>query len=371
MNIPQLFRDPGVARALLGRIAARRCGRVNIMEFCGSHTVAIFRSGIRGLLPERVRLLSGPGCPVCVTSAADLDKAMALAALPNVTLATYGDMMRVPGSGGSLFHAQARGADIRMVYSPLDALELARRQPDREVVLFAIGFETTAPATAAVLLEAAAGRVRNFSVCSVMKLTTPGAGALLALGEQRIDGIIGPGHVSAIIGTAPWRFLPERHRIPVAISGFEPLDILQSIDTLLGMIESASPAVVNCYTRSVKENGNAKAWSFVERAFKTATSTWRGFGEIPASGLRIRPEYAAWDAEARFPLRVETAQEHPACRCGDVLRGMLEPPDCSMFGSACTPAQPLGPCMVSAEGICAAFYAYRDARASEARSDRQ
>jgi hydrogenase expression/formation protein HypD len=363
-EFPQLFRDPAAARALLARISQREGGRANIMEFCGGHTVAIFRSGIRGLLPARVRLLSGPGCPVCVTSAADLDKAMALAALPRVTLATYGDMMRVPGSHGSLYHAKAGGADVRVVYSPLDALELAARLPDREVVFFAIGFETTAPATAAVLERAAAERRGNFSVCSVMKLTTPGARALLELGELRIDGVIGPGHVSAVIGAAPWRFLPGRHGIPVAVSGFEPLDILQAVDALLEMIDAGAPAVVNCYTRSVQEHGNRKAWSIVERVLEPADAAWRGFGVIPASGLRIRDAYAAWDAERRFAPRVENAEEHPTCRCGDVLRGVLEPPDCPVFGLVCTPEHPLGPCMVSAEGTCAAHYAYRDAAGS-------
>jgi hydrogenase expression/formation protein HypD len=358
------FRDPELARSIARRIGERRLAApVNIMEFCGGHTVAIFRSGIRSILPEQVRMLSGPGCPVCVTSNADLDKAMALARLPNVILATYGDMMKVPGSSESLFQVKAAGCRVEVVYSPLDALSLAMKNPDCEVVFFGIGFETTAPATAAVIVQARERRARNFSVCSVMKLTIPGAMALLSLGEVSIDGIVGPGHVSTVIGSDAWRFLPERHGIPVAISGFEPVDILSSIDEVLRMIETGEPRVVNAYTRSVKAEGNRKARALVDEVFETAPAAWRGFGVIPESGLAVRDAFGEFDAERRFTLEIDAAEEHPACRCGDVLRGAIEPVSCSVFATACTPDNPLGPCMVSSEGTCAAYYHFQAGRA--------
>ncbi|MDX9759196.1 MAG: hydrogenase formation protein HypD [Bacteroidota bacterium] len=359
MNLLSSFRDSARARPIIERIHRRKTGPVTIMEFCGGHTVAIFRSGMREVLPSRVRMLSGPGCPVCVTSNADLDRAIALARTPGVILASYGDMLRVPGSHLSLMQARAQGCHVEIVYSTLDALALAEQHPDKDVVFFAIGFETTAPAAAAAVLQARARGLKNFSLCSVMKLTIPGARALLGMGDVNVDAVIGPGHVSSIIGADPWRFLPDEHGIPVAISGFEPLDLLAATDALLGMIETGSPDLVNTYRRIVKPEGNRKAWGLVQEVFAPRTTVWRGFGEIPDSGLVLREEYAEFDAERRFSIVVDDATEHPACRCGEVLRGVITPPDCAVFATACTPEHPLGPCMVSSEGSCAAYFQYQ------------
>jgi hydrogenase expression/formation protein HypD len=359
MSVLPQFRDSARARAIIERIRERDTGDIAIMEFCGGHTVAIFRSGIRSVMPPQVRMLSGPGCPVCVTSNADLDRAVALAKTPGVILTTYGDMLKVPGSRESLMQVRAQGYQVEIVYSTLDALKLAAAHPDREIVFFAIGFETTAPAAAAAVLQAQAKDIRNFSICSVMKLTIPGAKALLAMGEVKVDGVIGPGHVSSIIGSDAWRFLPEEYGIPVAISGFEPLDLLAGTDAIMHMHETKRPALVNTYSRVVKPEGNRKAWGAVEQVFTLAEASWRGFGSIPESGLLLREEFAAFDADRRFDVKVEESAEHPACRCGEVLRGVLTPPECSVFGSACTPESPLGPCMVSSEGSCAAYYHYQ------------
>jgi hydrogenase expression/formation protein HypD len=352
------FRDSLSARQMIDSIHADSRTPLNIMEFCGGHTVAVFRSGIRSVLPSRIRMLSGPGCPVCVTSNADLDKALALAYRPDVILATYGDMLKVPGSRESLRQARANGCAVELVYSPLDALTLAQMHPDRQIVFFAIGFETTAPPTAACVITARERGLKNFSVCSVMKLTIPGAQALLSMGEVKVDGIIGPGHVSSIIGMSPWSFLPDRFGIPVAISGFEPLDLLASISSIVRMHEKGEARLENLYSRVVKTEGNTKAWSIVRQVFGFSPATWRGFGEIPGSGLTFRPEFEEFDAEHRFELKYESTIENPFCRCGEVLRGIIEPPECEMFGSSCTPESPMGPCMVSGEGSCAAWYQY-------------
>ena len=362
MNVLASFRDSSRAAPLLDRIRSRDTGPVALMEFCGGHTVAIFRSGIRTILPEHVRMLSGPGCPVCVTSNADLDRAVALAKTPGVILATYGDMLKVPGSRESLSQVRAQGYPVEIVYSTLDALQLAAQNPDKHIVFFAIGFETTAPAAAAAVLQAKTKGLGNFSLCSVMKLTIPGARALLDMGEVNVQGVIGPGHVSSIIGADAWRFLPDKYHVPVAISGFETLDILASIDALLAMIEKGTPDLVNVYSRIVKPGGNRKAWDAVTTVFETTSSSWRGFGMIPESGLALREEFAEFDADRRFDLILEAAIEHPACRCGEVLRGVIEPIDCKVFGTACTPEQPLGPCMVSSEGSCSAYYNFHQTK---------
>jgi hydrogenase expression/formation protein HypD len=358
MSILPSFRDAARAAPLLERIRSRDTGPVSLMEFCGGHTVAIFRSGIRSVLPQHIRMLSGPGCPVCVTSNGDLDRAAALAKTPGVILATYGDMLKVPGSHESLADVRAQGYSVEIVYSTLDALRLASSYPDRQVVFFAIGFETTAPAAAAAVLQAREKGLKNFSVCSVMKLTIPGARALLDMGEVRVQGVIGPGHVSTIIGADAWRFLPEQYHVPVAISGFEPLDILASIDALLAMLERGESGLTNIYSRVVKPGGNVKAWDTVGRVFEAADASWRGFGAIPASGLAVREEFADFDADRRFNIEYIEAPEHPACKCGEVLRGVVDPVDCKVFGTACTPEHPLGPCMVSSEGSCAAWYSF-------------
>jgi hydrogenase expression/formation protein HypD len=332
------------------------------MEFCGGHTHAILRYGIPTLLPPTVELRSGPGCPVCVTASEDLDHAIALAQVPEVVLTTFGDMIRVPGSRTSLAQAKAGGADVRVVYSPLDALQLARKNAGRPVVFLGVGFETTAPMVASAVLAAEAEGLENFFVYSTHKLTPPATRAILDAGEVALDGIIGPGHVTTIVGTDAWQFLSQEYGVPCAIAGFEPLDILGAILTLVDMVEQGQVGVSNTYARSVRAEGNAAAQGAMARVFEPADTLWRGFGTIPASGLALREEYARFDAARVFPVEVEPAREPPGCRCGEVLRGVLLPTGCPLFGRACTPQRPVGPCMVSAEGACAAYYQYGTAR---------
>jgi hydrogenase expression/formation protein HypD len=352
------FRDPTLARRLLAEIETRSIKPVRLMEFCGGHTHAIFRYGLRQMLPPTVELRSGPGCPVCVTADVDLDRAIAVARLPDVVLATFGDMLKVPGSRGSLQTARAEGADVRVVYSALDALQIARDHPDRAVVFLGIGFETTAPTVAASVLQAEVEGLRNFYVLSLHKLTPPATRAILDAGEVRLSGIIGPGHVTTIVGSAAWEFLPQEYGVPCAIAGFEPLDILQAVRALVEMVESGQPAVVNAYSRSVHPEGNRTALDVMNRVFAVSEADWRGLGRVPASGLALRPEYARFDAALAFPVDPGPTREHRDCRCGDVLRGVLEPAECPLFRSVCTPVNPVGPCMVSAEGACAAWYQY-------------
>ncbi len=352
------FRDPSLARQLLARIEARSTRPTRLMEFCGGHTHAILRYGLRELLPPTVDLRSGPGCPVCVTANADLDHAIALASVPGLILTTFGDMVRVPGSRRSLQDAKAAGADVRMVYSTLDALQIARDNPDRPVVFLGVGFETTAPTIAAAILQAQAENLENFFVLSLHKLTPPATRAILDAGELALQGIIGPGHVTTIIGADAWAFLPAEYGIPVAVAGFEPLDILRAIAELVEMVEEGRPAVSNAYARSVTPQGNRAALEVMDRVFEVAAADWRGLGFLPASGLRLRPEFARFDAALRFDVDPGPTREHRGCRCGDVLRGTVLPPECPLFGTACTPARPIGPCMVSAEGACAAYYRF-------------
>jgi len=352
------FRDPQLARSLLASIRARSTRPVRFMEFCGGHTHAIFRHGLRQMLPSTVELRSGPGCPVCVTANVDLDRAIALAKLPGVILATFGDMLRVPGSYSSLQAAKAEGADVRIVYSTLDALQIARDHPERVVVFLGVGFETTTPTVAASILEAEAGGLDNFYVLSLHKLTPPATRAILDSGEVRLSGVIGPGHVTVIIGSDAWEFLPRDYSISCAVAGFEPLDILRAVAALVEMVEDNRPAVVNAYSRSVRPEGNRTAVGLMQRVFEVGEADWRGLGRVPASGLALRPEYASFDAALAFPVDPGPTREHKGCRCGDVLRGIVEPPDCPLFRRVCTPARPVGPCMVSAEGACAAWYRY-------------
>ena len=361
-DIYKPFRDPETARALAEAIHARSTRPTRLMEFCGGHTHAILRFGIPTLLPPTVELRSGPGCPVCVTSASDLDHAIALAQVEDVILTTFGDMIRVPGSRASLAQAKAEGADVRVVYSPLDALRIARENLQRPVIFLGVGFETTAPMVASAVLAAEAEELANFYVFSTHKLTPPATRAILAAGEVALDGIIGPGHVSAVIGADAWRFLPDDHSIPVAISGFEPLDMLQAVLALVEMAEEGRADVTNTYARSVRLEGNPAAQQAIARVFEVTNAKWRGFGMVPTSGLQIREEYARFDAARAFPVDVAPAKEPPGCRCGEVLRGILLPPECALFGKACTPQSPVGPCMVSAEGACAAYYQYGERR---------
>jgi hydrogenase expression/formation protein HypD len=295
---------------------------------------------------------------VCVTSNADLDWAIALATVPGLILATFGDMVRVPGSLQSLQHAKAAGADVRMVYSTLDALKIARENPARPVVFLGVGFETTAPTVAATILQAAVEAVGNFSVLSLHKLTPPATRAILDAGELALDGIIGPGHVTTIIGADAWQFLPADYRMPVAVAGFEPLDILRAVADLVDMVEDGQPAVSNSYARSVTRQGNLAAMAVMDRVFEVSAANWRGLGTVPASGLGLRTEFAQFDATHRFAVDPGPVREHKGCRCGDVLRGTITPPECPLFGQGCTPARPIGPCMVSAEGACAAYYQF-------------
>ena len=352
------FRDPALARNLLARIEARSTRQVRLMEFCGGHTHAVLRYGLRSLLPPTVDLRSGPGCPVCVTANADLDRAMALARVPGLILTTFGDMVRVPGSSESLQDAKASGADVRMVYSTMDALQIARDNASRPVVFLGVGFETTAPTIAAALLQAQAEALENFSVLSLHKLTPPATRAILDEGEIAVDGIIGPGHVTTIIGADAWRFLPEEHAVPVAIAGFEPLDILRTVADLVDMIEDGRYEVSNTYARSVTRQGNPAALAVLDRAFVIGEAEWRGLGTVPASGLQIREELSSHDAAHLFQVDPGPTREHKGCLCGDVLRGTVIPPECPLFDTVCSPARPIGPCMVSAEGACAAYYQF-------------
>lgn len=352
------FRDPKLAGKLLDRIKSRSTQPVQFMEFCGGHTHAIMRYGLRSLLPSTVMLRSGPGCPVCVTANADLDRAIALARVPGLILTTFGDMIRVPGSNCTLQDAKAGGADVRVVYSALDALRMARENSGRPVVFLGVGFETTAPTIAAAILQAEAEGLENFSVLSLHKLTPPATRAILEAGEVSLGGIIGPGHVTTIVGADAWRFLPAEYGVPVAVAGFEPLDILRAIADLVEMVEAGRPAVTNSYARSVTREGNPTALGVMEQVFAPAAATWRGLGTVPDSGLAIRPAFARFDARRLFDIDPGPTREHPGCLCGDVLRGTVRPPECPLFGRACTPAQPIGPCMVSAEGACAAYYQF-------------
>jgi hydrogenase expression/formation protein HypD len=351
-------RDPEAARAVAEAIRTRSTRPVRLMEFCGGHTHAILRFGIPDVLPPTVQLRSGPGCPVCVTASVDLDWTIALAQIPEVILTTFGDMIRVPGSRSSLAQAKAEGADVRVVYSPLDALRIARQAPDRPVVFLGVGFETTAPMVGSAVLAAAEEGLENFYVFSTHKLTPPATRAILNAGEVALDGIIGPGHVTTVIGSDGWHFLPDDYSIPCAVAGFEPLDILRAILALVEMVEAGQPDVANTYARSVQPEGNVAAQQAMERVFEIADAEWRGFGTVPASGLRLRETYARFDAARAFSIEVEPAREPPGCRCGDILRGVLLPTECPLFGEVCTPQSPIGPCMVSAEGACAAYYRY-------------
>jgi len=352
------FRQGDVATELARRLKAYAGRPVNLMEVCGTHTVSIFRHGIRSLLPPNVNMLSGPGCPVCVTANADLDKAIVLAREPGVILATFGDMLKVPGSYSSLREAKAEGANVRVVYSPLDALELARENPTKSVVFYAIGFETTAPVIACSILEAERLGLDNYFIISVHKLIPPAIRTLLNSDDVRIDGFLLPGHVSTIIGSRPYEFIADHYGVAGVITGFEPLDILQGIAMLLDQIADGEARIAIQYRRAVRPEGNVKALEYLHRLFEPCDAEWRGLGLIPKSGLRLREEYAAFDAERRFEINGPPPREHPGCRCGEVLRGVVTPPECPLFAKACTPEHAIGPCMVSSEGTCAAWYRY-------------
>ena len=362
------FRDGGLARGLAARIVAEAdpARTYHLMEFCGGHTHAIFRYGVQDLMPPNVHFVHGPGCPVCVLPVRRLDDAIELAERHGVILTTYGDMMRVPGTARhSLIRAKAAGADIRMVYSTLDALRIARDNPGREVVFFAIGFETTTPPSAVAILQARDEGLRNFSVFCNHVLTPPAIDHILAGpdfapgGKGRIDGFLGPSHVSAVIGSAPYEAVVQRHGKPVVIAGFEPLDVMQSVLMLVRQINEGRAEVENEYTRVVTRPGNRKAQALVEQVFAIrAHFEWRGLGSVPRSALSIREGFANFDAEARFALSDKQSRETKSCECPAVLRGVKKPTECRLFGNGCTPETPMGACMVSSEGACAAYWSY-------------
>ncbi len=331
---------------------------LKLMEVCGTHTVAIFRHGIRDIIPGDVRLLSGPGCPVCVTSIKDVDAAVAMAGLSGVILATFGDMMRVPGGERSLNEARSEGADVRIFYSPMDALKLATREKDKEVVFFATGFETTSPLIAATVEEADRAGVTNFSIYSAHKLVPPALKALLDSSDVMVDGFILPGHVSTIIGRGPYEFIARDYRKPGVITGFDAEDIVNGIFMLVRQISQQISEIEIQYTKVVREEGNPRAVSVIRRYFEPCDAYWRGIGPIPGSGLRLREEFEKFDAMKKIKPNVPDNPEPQACSCGDILRGVKTPPECPLFGSACTPENPVGACMVSTEGSCAAYYKY-------------
>lgn len=353
------FKDPKLARGLIESINALAPeGGATLMEVCGTHTVAIARNGIRALMPAGVRLASGPGCPVCVTSNHDIDKVIALARVPGVTITTFGDMTRVPGSSSSLLAEQAAGRSVQIVYSPLDALRIAQENPDREIVFVGVGFETTTPLVAMAVKRAKAMSLRNFSVYGAHK-NMPGAlEAIVNDPALKLDALILPGHVSTIIGAEPYRFLAEKYGIPGVITGFEPVDVLQGIAMIMRQLHEGRAEIEIAYARGVMPEGNPVALAAIDEVFETCTAAWRGLGDIPGSGYRIRDEFAEFDAMRRFEPDVEPTVEHKGCCCGDVLRGVMAPNECPLFRTVCSPENPVGPCMVSSEGSCAAYYRY-------------
>ena len=363
------YRDGKLARAIAATIAAEATGECyRFMEFCGGHTHAIARYGVEDLLPASIRMIHGPGCPVCVLPIGRIDEALALARLPKVTLCTYADLMRVPASKGqSLMLAKANGADIRMVYSTLDAIEIAKAEPDREVVFFALGFETTTPPTALAVRMAEKLGLENFSVFCNHVLTPSAITAILATDDEvALDGFVGPAHVSTIIGTQPYEPYAADYGKPVVIAGFEPLDVLQAILMRVRQVNDGRHVVENQYVRAVTRTGNEKAQAEVAAIFKVRDSfEWRGLGAIPHSALMLREEFAKYDAEVRFTVTRVTASDNPACECGTILRGLKRPADCRLFGTACTPDTPMGSCMVSSEGACAAHWTYGRFRSQE------
>jgi len=362
------FRDGDVAQTLAAAIRAEAdpARNYHFMEFCGGHTHAISRYGVSDLLPANVKMIHGPGCPVCVLPIGRVDQAIRLALEQGVTLCTYGDCLRVPASDAlSLMKAKARGGDIRMVYSSADAVTLAQKNPDKQVVFFAIGFETTTPPTAVAIKQAAALGLKNFSVLCCHVLTPSAISSILESPEVRqwgtvpLDGFIGPAHVSTIIGSRPYEFFAEEYRKPVVIAGFEPLDVMQAIKMLIRQVNEGRAEVENEFARAVSRDGNLKAQQLVAEVFEMRKNfEWRGLNILPYSALRIRGQFAEFDAEERFPLGYASVPDHKACECGAILRGVKRPQDCKIFGTVCTPENPVGSCMVSSEGACAAHYTY-------------
>ena len=354
------YRDPELAKHIAAEIDRLSEGKsLKFMEVCGGHTHTIYKHGIEDILPLNIDLVHGPGCPVCVLPMGRIDDAIAIARMDNVIFTTFGDMMRVPGSHGSLLDVKAEGADVRFVYSPLDAFKIAKQYPDKQVVFFAIGFETTAPSTAVTLLRAKAEGVKNFSVFCNHVTIIPAIKAILDSPDLRLDGFVGPGHVSMVIGMRPYTFIARDHRKPVVIAGFEPLDIIQSVYMIVKQISEGRSVVENQYTRVVRPEGNIKALEAMSRTMELRPFfEWRGLGFITHSALKLRPEFADWDAELRYEVPGLRVADPKACQCGEVLKGVIKPWECKVFGSACTPETPIGTCMVSPEGACAAYFNY-------------
>ncbi|MFI1970707.1 hydrogenase formation protein HypD [Streptomyces cinnamoneus] len=353
------FQDPGLARRLLDDIHATATRPWALMEVCGGQTHSIIRHGIDQLLPEQVELIHGPGCPVCVTPLEMIDKALAVAALPEVTFCSFGDMLRVPGSGRDLFRVKSEGGDVRVVYSPLDALEIARRDPGRQVVFFGIGFETTAPANAMAVHQARRLGVRNFSLLVSHVRVPPAIEAIMRAPHCRVQAFLAAGHVCSVMGTDEYPELAARHKVPIVVTGFEPLDVLEGIRRTVHQLERGEHRVDNAYARAVRAEGNPAARRMLAEVFEVTDRAWRGIGTIPASGWRLADAYRDFDAEHRFGVTGVTTEEPAACRSGEVLQGLIKPRECAAFGTTCTPRTPLGATMVSSEGACAAYYLYR------------
>ncbi|MCG8551929.1 MAG: hydrogenase formation protein HypD [Desulfobacterales bacterium] len=358
LTYSQDFKDPEISKALVARIREKSTRPLRLMEVCGTHTMAIFRYGIRSVLPETITLLSGPGCPVCVTAQKDIDAYVMLARRPDVILTTFGDLMKVPGSGASLSAEKANGADVRMVYSIFDALAVAKENPDKEVVFCAVGFETTIPTIAGAVLTAKSQGLDNFSIYSANKLTPPALAALMETGGVQIDGFILPGHVSVITGLGAFAPTFAKYRIPSAVTGFEPVDILKAVLKLVEQNESNAPELINAYPRAVADAGNPKARAIMDQVFEKTDALWRGIGKIPDSGMVPRESFHKFDAARKFKISVPDTREPAGCDCGRILMGLKRPDQCRLYKKTCTPMHPVGPCMVSSEGACAAFYKY-------------
>jgi len=353
------YRDPELVKRLAAKMAEVSRTPVRFMELCGTHTMAIARHGLHHLFPPTVEMISGPGCPVCVTATEEIDRAILAAELDGVIVATFGDLVRVPGSVGTLAQRRARGARVEVIYSPLDAVQLAAENPGDQVVFLAIGFETTAPTAAAAALAAQAQGLDNFSLLPMHKLLPPAMNALLSGPDLGLHGFLCPGHVTTVIGTAYYQEVVRDYRLPCVVSGFEPADVMASILMLIQQIEAGQPRVEVQYGRAVSTQGNPQAQAVMNQVYRPADAPWRGLGVIPDSGLDLAEEFRHLDARERFDLEVEPVGDPPGCRCGEVLTGLIRPPECQLFGKACNPVNPVGPCMVSAEGTCAAYYKYR------------
>ena len=360
MKFVDEFRNEELAKSLVKKLQEYSSLDINIMEVCGTHTMSIFRYGIRSILPKNINLISGPGCPVCVTPQSYIDAALELASRSDVIIATFGDMMRVPGKKSSLLKKKADGADVRIVYSPMDAIIIAKNNPDKKVIFLSVGFETTTPMTAITTMEAKKKGVSNLLFLTAHKIVPPAMEALVQDKELNLDGFLLPGHVSAVIGTKPYEFLSEKHSIPAVVAGFEPTDILQGIISLINMIYKKEHQITNEYRRIVKAEGNTVAVKYLDEVFDVVDTRWRGIGVIPNSGYIFNKKFEEFDALKHFEIEYEEYDGSPGCRCGEILKGKITPLECPLFKRACTPENPVGSCMVSSEGTCAAFYRYHN-----------